>query len=270
MTGIIKKLINNKTMEATFKFNCSTIIPNRWTIKNILIIALVWLFEINIVHAQNIEYTKPSWWLGLAGGSNFNYYRGSTHQLNSGFTPLTTFHNGNGIGFLVAPLLEYHKQDTRLGFQFQLGLDDRSAKFDQSKTVCECPSDLKTKISYWTLEPNLRYAPFKTNFYLLLGPRFAFIKRQYFVYQLGVNPAYPNQTVSAEIIGNFDKFNKTIISMQIGAGIDIPLLSDNNKIQFIISPFASFHPYFGQNPRFVETWNVTTIRVGISLKNGFW
>jgi hypothetical protein len=37
--------------------------------------------------------------------------------------------------------------------------------------------------------------------------------------------------------------------MQIGAGYDIPLSSDRNKTQFVLSPFVSFQPYFGQNPR---------------------
>jgi outer membrane protein OmpA-like peptidoglycan-associated protein len=65
-----------------------------------------------------------------------------------------------------------------------------------------------------------------------------------------------------------DQINKTIISMQIGAGIDIALSSGKNRTQFVLSPFASFHPYFGQNPRSVETLNITTIRAGVALKMG--
>ena len=258
-------------MKAIFNFNempSSTKISNRYAFKSILIIALVWFNGMSTIQAQKTEYTKPSWWFGVAGGANFNFYRGSTHQLNSGFTPLTTFHEGDGIGLFVAPLLEYHKPNTRLGFQLQFGFDDRKAKFDQAKTVCDCPADLKTEISYWTVEPSLRFAPFKSNFYLFGGPRFAFIKEQSFVYQLGINPAYPDQTASPEVIGDFDQINKTIISMQIGAGIDIPLSSNTNKTQFVLSPFASFHPYFGQNPRSIETLNITTIRAGIALKMG--
>jgi hypothetical protein len=55
--------------------------------------------------------------------------------------------------------------------------------------------------------------------------------------------------------------------MQIGAGYDIPLSTDNNKTQFV-SPFVSFQPYFGQNPRSTETWNITTVRAGVALKFG--
>ena len=245
-----------------------TRISTRYAFKSILIIALVCSNAMSTIQAQEVRNTKPSWWFGVAGGANFNFYRGSTHQLNSGFTPLTTFHDGDGIGLFVAPLLEYHKPNTRLGFQLQFGFDDRKAQFEQAKTVCDCPADLKTDISYWTVEPSLRFAPFQSNFYFFAGPRFAFIKEQSFVYQLGINPAYPNQTPTAEETGDLDQINKTIISMQIGAGIDIALSSSKNKTQFVLSPFASFHPYYGQNPRSVETLNITTIRAGIALKMG--
>lgn len=258
-------------MKATINFNelpRSTRISNRYAFKSILMIALVCSNAMSTIQAQEVRYTKPSWWFGVAGGANFNFYRGSTHQLNSGFTPLTTFHDGDGIGLFVAPLLEYHKPNTRLGFQLQFGFDDRKAQFEQAKTVCDCPADLKTDISYWTVEPSLRFAPFQSNFYLFAGPRFAFIKEQSFVYQLGINPAYPNQTPTAEETGDLDQINKTIISMQIGAGIDIALSTSKSKTQFILSPFASFHPYFGQNPRSVETLNITIIRAGVALKMG--
>jgi outer membrane protein OmpA-like peptidoglycan-associated protein len=56
--------------------------------------------------------------------------------------------------------------------------------------------------------------------------------------------------------------------MQVGLGYDIPLSSQNNKTQFVLSPFASFHPYFGQKPRSTETLNITTIRAGVALKFG--
>jgi len=56
--------------------------------------------------------------------------------------------------------------------------------------------------------------------------------------------------------------------MQIGAGFDIPLSSQNQKTQFVLSPFVSFHPYFGQNPRSIETLNITTVRAGVALKLG--
>jgi hypothetical protein len=40
-------------------------------------------------------------------------------------------------------------------------------------TACDCPADLSTE-SYITVEPSLRFALFKSNFYLYGGPRLAF------------------------------------------------------------------------------------------------
>ena len=56
--------------------------------------------------------------------------------------------------------------------------------------------------------------------------------------------------------------------MQVGAGYDIRLSPISAKTKFVLSPFVSFQPYFGQNPRSVETWNITTLRAGIALKLG--
>jgi hypothetical protein len=149
----------------------------------------------------------------------------------------------------------------------QAGYDNRKGKFDQVITACDCPADLKANLSYITVEPSLRFAPFKSNFYLY-GPRLAFNMDKSFTYQLGTNPAYPEQTANPEVKADFDNINKTIVSMQIGAGYDIPLSTDNNKTQFVLSPFVSFQPYFGQNPRSTETWNITTVRAGVALKFG--
>jgi hypothetical protein len=96
----------------------------------------------------------------------------------------------------------------------------------------------------------------------------AFNMDKSFTYQLGTNPAYPEQTANPAVKGDFHNVNKTIVSMQIGAGYDIPLSSDSNKTQFVLSPFISFQPYFGQNPRSTETWNNTTVRAGVALKFG--
>ncbi|EJL60262.1 OmpA family protein [Flavobacterium sp. CF136] len=245
-----------------------TLFPNNLTLKSMLTIALVWLSIPAPVQAQEIQYTKPTWWFGVAAGANFNFYDGSTYKLNSDFTPPATFHEAKGVGLFVAPLLEYHRPDTRLGFMLQAGYDNRKAKFDQVVTPCDCPADLKTNISYITVEPSLRFAPFKSNFYLFGGPRFAFNVNKSFNYQLGINPAYPDQAASPEVKGDLSDVRKTIISMQIGLGYDIPLSSQNSKTQFVLSPFASFHPYFGQDPRSIETLNITTIRAGVALKFG--
>ena len=251
--------------------SCIAWSSNNQTIKSIAIIALAWLSFQSPVQAQEtqaLKYTKPSWFFGIAGGANFNFYRGSTQQLNAGFTAPAAFHDGNGTGLYIAPLLEYHSPDSIWGFMFQAGYDSRKGSFDQIKTACDCPADLKTNLSYITVEPSLRLAPFKSNFYLYGGPRLAFNMDKSFTYQLGINPAFPDQTPSPAVTGDFSDVKKTIVSMQIGAGYDIPLSSDSNKTQFVLSPFVAFQPYFGQNPRSTETWNITTIRAGVALKFG--
>jgi outer membrane protein OmpA-like peptidoglycan-associated protein/opacity protein-like surface antigen len=251
--------------------SCVAWSSNKLSIKSVAIIALAWLSNQTPVQAQEvpaIKYAKPSWYFGVAGGANFNFYRGSTQQLNAGFTAPAAFHDGNGTGLFIAPLLEYRPADSRWGVMLQAGYDSRKGSFDQVKTACDCPADLSTDLSYITVEPSVRFAPFKSNFYLYGGPRLAFNMDKSFTYQLGINPAFPDQEPTPAVTGEFDKIEKTILSMQIGAGYDIPLSSDSNKTQFVLSPFVSFQPYFGQNPRATETWNITTVRAGVALKFG--
>lgn len=220
------------------------------------------------VQAQDNQFTRPSWYFGAAAGANFNFYRGSTQELNTDFTVPAVFHNGQGVGLFLAPLIEFHSPDSRFGFMLQAGYDSRKGAFDQIVTPCNCPADLKTDLGYITVEPSLRLAPFKGNFYLYAGPRLAFNLTKSFVYSQKINPEFPDQIAENDVKGDFSNVNKTLISMQVGAGYDIFLSTTNNQTQFVLSPFVSFQPYFGQSPRTMETWNVTTLRVGAALKFG--
>jgi outer membrane protein OmpA-like peptidoglycan-associated protein len=96
----------------------------------------------------------------------------------------------------------------------------------------------------------------------------AFNLENSFKYQLGVNPDVPGQEPTPAVRGDFSNTQETIISMQVGAGYDIMLSSVKNKTQFVLSPFVAFHPYYGQNPRTSESWNITTVRAGFVLKFG--
>ena len=242
--------------------------PYNLTIKSLLIGAFVVAGIHSSIQAQDVQYTRPSWYFGAAAGANFNFFEGSTEQLNADFRSPVTFHDGTGIGLYVAPLIEFYKPDTRLGLMLQAGYDSRKGKFAQMDTPCNCPADLSTDLSYISFEPSLRFAPFKSSFYLYAGPRFAYNMNKSFTYKQGVNPAYPQQTPVPDVTGDFSEMNELQISGQIGAGVDIPLSSQNKQTQFVISPFVSFQPYFGQTPRSIETWNITTIRAGAALKLG--
>lgn len=245
--------------------------PYSLSIKGLLLGALIFTGLQTTVLAQDakdVQYTKPSWYFGVAGGANFNFYRGSTQKLDNTLTVPTTFHDGSGVGLYIAPLVEFHSPDSKLGFMLQAGYDSRKGEFDQVKTPCNCPADLSTDLSYITVEPSLRFAPFKSNFYLYAGPRLAFTQAKTFTYQVGINPNYPEQAVTPEVKRDFSEVKTKQISAQIGAGLDIPLSSQSHHTQFVLSPFVSFQPYFGQSPRSVETWNVTTVRAGAALKFG--
>ena len=231
--------------------------PYNLPIKSLILSALILTGIQASLQAQD-QFTKPSWWFGGAVGANINYYNGSTQELNSDLTVPSPFHFGLGVGLYLAPLVEFHPPDSKWGIMLQEGYDNRKGSFSQTITPCNCPADLSTNLSYLTVEPSLRFNPFKFNFYLYGGPRLAFNLANSFTYKQG----------EANLDPEFSNMRNTLISMQIGAGYDIPLLSQNKKTQFVLSPFVSFQPYFGQDPRSIETWNVTTLRLGAALKLG--
>jgi outer membrane protein OmpA-like peptidoglycan-associated protein len=218
--------------------------------------------------AQPVEYTRPSLWLGVAAGANANFYRGTTQQLDNDFTSPVAFRHGKGLGLYLAPLIELHRPGNLLGVMLQVGYDGRSGTFDTMTTPCNCPADLSATLNYLTIEPSLRFSPFRSGFYVFAGPRFAFNREHSYTYQLGINPDFPDQEPNEEVNGEFSDVHKSVISMQIGAGFDIPLSSSLNRSQAVLSPFVALHPYFGQQPRSTETWSLTTIRVGAALKFG--
>ncbi|WP_231367558.1 OmpA family protein [Gillisia sp. JM1] len=236
--------------------------------KKILFIILIALGFQMPAMAQETQYEKPTWLFGVAAGANFNFYRGTTQRLNDNLTVPTAFHDGDGIGLFAAPLVEYHFPDSVWGIMLQTGYDNRQGEWDQVISPCNCPMDLSSDLSYITVEPSLRIAPFKNGLYVYGGPRLAFNVNKSFTYKKGTNPDFPAQIAGPDVNADFGDVENTIISMQVGAGYDIPLSSNTQKTQFVLSPFVSFQPYFGQNPRATESWNNTTVRVGAALKFG--
>lgn len=220
------------------------------------------------LNCQEDTIVKPSWWFGAAAGANFNFYEGTTQRLNPAILTRTAFHEGQGVGLYLAPLVEFHRPDSRWGIMFQAGYDQRNARFDQVLSPCNCPADLSTNLSYLTIEPSLRFAPFKSGFYLYAGPRLAFNLDKSFLFHQKRNPAIPEQPEDPEVSGEFSDVRNMLISLQAGVGYDIALSSAKKKTQFVLSPFVAIHPYFGQDPRTSESWNLTTLRAGIAMKLG--
>jgi hypothetical protein len=147
----------------------------------------------------------------------------------------------------------------------QLGYDDRRAAFFDVPCPCGENSTLNATISYISFEPSLRFSPFEDEFYIFGGPRigynFSFSspdeKKFLFVHE--------GQSTTQ---GEFSDMNSLVLSGQIGVGYAIPLSASDAETQWELSPFVSFQPYFGQDPRSVETWAVSTVRVGVSLTFG--
>jgi len=131
-------------------------------------------------------------------------------------------------------------------------------------------STLSTTISYISIEPSVRFAPFSDGFYIFGGPRIGFnwalnlpksstSDEKTFVYTQGSNFASKAE---------FNDMRETVFSGQIGIGYDIALVSPNDRSQVNLSPFISYQPYFGQEPRSSKSWAVSTLRVGVGIKFG--
>jgi len=238
--------------------------------KRLLTIGFAAILSLSFLNAQTQDsnYSKPSWYFGIAGGANFNFYEGSTQELNADFTSPTAFRQGKGAGLFLAPMVEYSNPNNRFGLILQAGYDNRKGKYDQVISPCNCPANLNTNLTYVTFEPSLKFSPFKSSFYLYGGPRFAFVFDKSFTFEQGTNPAFPEQVANDPVKGDFSKTNESLISVQVGVGYDIYLSPANKKTQFVLSPFVSFHPYIWQDPRSIETWNITTLRVGTAIKLG--
>ena len=220
-----------------------------------------------IFSAANAQYSQASWWFGVAGGANYNMYRGTNDQLSAGVKTPAAFHDGNGFGLFAGPVLEYHRARSVFGFMLQAGYDSRRAEYDQVINTANRTQDLTTKLNYITVEPSLRIAPFKSDFYLYLGPRVAFNINKSFTYTLGPDPAIPGQAAT-EVKGDLDDIRQTVFSGQVGLGYDIWLTSKSNRSQVVLSPFVAYQPHFGQDPRSDDAWELSTVRAGLALKFG--
>jgi len=204
------------------------------------------------------QITQPTWWFGASGAANFSFYDGTTQRLTSSLIAPTAFHKGKGVAPYGSVLVEYRPVGV-WGVMLNVAYDGRGGKFDGVVAPCDCPATLKTSTSYIAIEPSLRLSLPSTGLYFFAGPRIAFNASSDFDY---TQLRQPN--TSAELVA----MHKTIISGQVGAGYDIMMSSANSTTKVSLSPFVSFHPYFGQAPRSIESWQVTTVRAGIALKFG--
>ena len=211
--------------------------------------------------AQESPRAQPTWWFGGSGAANFDFFSGTTQKLNAAVTTRDPFHKGDGVGFNASLLLEY-RPDPVWGGIFQVGYDDRAGSFKDIVSPCtDCPASLSTAISYITIEPALRIAPFSSAFYLFAGPVVGYNIGKEFTYTQRGNPGFRDEKYS------FSDMRTVVVSGRAGVGVDIPLSSAHAATQVNLSPFVSFSPDF-QGPRSVESWRVDVLRAGASLKFG--
>ncbi len=207
------------------------------------------------VQGQN---TQPTWWFGVSGAANFNFYDGTTQRLNDNFIVPAAFHKGNGVRPYASALVEYRPLGV-LGVSLNVAYDGRGGKFKEVVAPCNCPADLEVNASYIAIEPSLRLGIPKTGLYFFAGPRVAFNITNSFEY---------TQLKQPNTNANLSNVNKTILSGQVGAGYDFLVSSPKSTTKIDLSPFVSYQPYFGQDPRSIESWSMTTVRVGVALKFG--
>lgn len=204
------------------------------------------------------QVTPPIWWYGVSGAANFNFYTGTTQNLNNSLTVPTPFHKGTGVRPYASILVEYRPGPVWGGI-LNVGYDGLGAKFDGVEAPCNCPADLTSELSYVSIEPSLRLGFKTSSLYFFAGPSVAINVNKGFAY---------TQLKQPNTNADFSSVNSTIFSGQVGAGFDIPLSAPNSESKVSLSPFISYHPYFGQDPRNIESLSITTVRAGIALKFG--
>ena len=216
------------------------------------------MIMVSLTLASQTPRPQPKFWIGASGAANFNFYSGTTQTMNSSVKAPAAFHNGLGVTPFAAVLLEFRPHKV-WGAMLNIGYDDRSGKFNTVKAPCDCDENLKTKLTYVTFQPSLRITPFSNGLYFFVGAAYSYNLNKSFTYK---------HELQTEKKGDFSDVNQNIISGHIGLGYDIPLTAASKLTQINISPFMSYHPYFGQEPRKVESWSLSTLRVGVSIKFG--
>ena len=230
-------------------------LPLNKIIQKIIICSLMMIFASAAVQGQ---ITQPTWWFGASGAANFNFYTGTTQRLDNSLIVPTAFHKADGVKPYGSFLVEY-RPGRIWGVKLNVGYDGLGAKYDNVVAPCDCPATLKTDLNYVSIEPSLRLGFKSTDLYFFAGPSLAFnVDKAFYYTQL----RQPNTN------GDLTAVNNTIFSGQVGVGYDIMLSPATSITKISLSPFVSYHPYFGQDPRSIESLSITTVRAGIALKFG--
>jgi len=209
-------------------------------------------------NGQSLKREQPTWWFGASAAANLNFYRGTTQMLNEDLRVPTAFHKGKGVKPYISLLTEYRPNKV-WGGMLNMAFDNRGGKFDGVMAPCNCPARLSTNVSYISLEPSIRLAPFASSFYIFAGPTLGFNIAKTFTY---------TQEKQTDTRAEWSDIRKIVLSAQAGAGIDLPISAKTNPTQMTLSPFVSFQTDFGHDARSVESWAMSTLRAGVAFKFG--
>jgi len=244
-------------LELTILINEVTMWQHNTVIRRTILLSLFLVSIAAPLLAQDIR-PQPKWWFGGAAGANIIRYNGTTQMLNENLTSPNPFHQGSGVAPYVGFGLEY-RPNPGLGGMLYVGFDDRNGKWKDNVEPCGEPGHLSTTLGYLSIEPSLRISPFKSSFYFYFGPRIGINRSKEFSFDV---PGKIDTTA------DFSDVRSTVISGEVGVGYDFHLSKETDPTQVDLSPFVSFHPYMGNDPRTVENWAVTNVRAGIILKVG--
>lgn len=208
--------------------------------------------------AAPTQRVKPVWWFGQSVAVNRSHYQGTTQRLDNTFSVPSAFHNGTGYKPYFSLLTEYRPAGI-WGGMLNVAYDNRGGSFKTVMAPCNCPATLATNLSYISIEPSLRIAPFSSGFYIFGGPMLGINVRKKYEY---------SQEKQMDRAGDLSDIRSTVLSAQAGLGVDIPVSNKQSQVQMTLSPFASFQTDLGQAPRKIESWSMYTVRVGIAIKFG--
>ena len=226
--------------------------------KNLAASLLLLLYLSNNLAAQIPERLRPKWYFGQSIGLNLNSIQGNAQDLNDlTFTP-TAFTAGSGLKPYASVYVEYFPKKT-LGVMLNLAYDHRGAKFTEVLAPCDCPENLTSHLAFASIEPSLKFAPFKNGFYVFAGPTFLLNLNKGFTY---------TQLYQTDVHADFGQVVDPQFGGQAGLGFDLALSNKSNTTQIYLSPFASVQTNLLPTTRVNETWNIQTIRVGLALKLG--
>src|SRR6185437_2055728 len=104
------------------------------------------------------DRVQPTWWFGVSGAGNFDFYRGTTQILNNDLTSKYAFTNGFGVAPYISVFAEYRPGPV-WGLMFNLAYDAQRGVFDKSNAPAGTSTSLNAEFDYASFEPSLRIAP---------------------------------------------------------------------------------------------------------------